>query len=408
MSTPKHILYISYDGMTDPLGQSQVLPYIIGLTKLNHRFTLLSFEKKERFADGKALIESICEKHAIDWQPMMYTKKPPILSTLWDVFRMKRKIRQVHKANPIDICHCRSHISSMGGRMLQQQKGIPFLFDMRGFYADERVDGGLWNLKNPIFKMVYTFFKKKEKDFLQNAFCSISLTQAGADIMHSWKGFENTNIQVIPCCADLDHFDGSKVDKKDIEQWRDKLGISPEQFVVSYLGSLGTWYMADEMFAFFKQLKTKYPNALFLFITPDRKQIIESYATKHQIDEKSLRVIKASRAEVPIIAKLSSISLFFIKPVFSKKASSPVKMGELLALGVPIVANRGVGDVDLIIEDTNCGILVDDFSQESYEKAILEIDAFIQKPSLVFTQAAEKYYSLKKGIDLYQKVYNEV
>lgn len=394
--------------MTDPLGQSQVLPYIIGLTKLNYRFTILSFEKKERFADGKALIESICEKHIINWQPMMYTKKPPILSTLWDVFQMKQKIRQVHKSNPIYICHCRSHIPSMGGRMLQQQKGIPFLFDMRGFYADERVDGSLWILKNPVFKMVYTFFKKKEKEFLQNAFCSISLTHAGANIIHSWKGFENTNIKVIPCCADLNHFDGSKVDEKDLEQWRDKLDISPKQFVVSYLGSLGTWYMVDEMFAFFKQLKTKYPNALFLFITPDRKQIIESYATKHQIDEKSLRVIKASRAEVPFIAKLSSISLFFIKPVFSKKASSPVKMGELLALGIPIVANRGVGDVDLIIEDTNCGILVDDFSQESYEKAILEIDAFIQKPSLVFTQAAEKYYSLKKGIDLYHKVYKEI
>ncbi|MDD2412856.1 MAG: glycosyltransferase, partial [Bacteroidales bacterium] len=253
MSIQKHILYVSYDGMTDPLGQSQVLPYIIGLTKLNYRFTILSFEKKERFADGKALIESICEKHAIDWQPMMYTKKPPILSTLWDVFQMKRKIRQVQKSNPIDICHCRSHISSMGGRMLQQQKGIPFLFDMRGFYADERVDGGLWNLKNPVFKMVYTFFKKKEKEFLQNAFCSISLTHAGANIIHSWKGFENTNIKVIPCCADLNHFDGSKVDEKDLEQWRDKLDISPKQFVVSYLGSLGTWYMVDEMFAFFKQ-----------------------------------------------------------------------------------------------------------------------------------------------------------
>ena len=29
----KQILYISYDGITDPLGQSQILPYIIGLTK---------------------------------------------------------------------------------------------------------------------------------------------------------------------------------------------------------------------------------------------------------------------------------------------------------------------------------------------------------------------------------------
>lgn len=408
MSNPKHILYISYDGMTDPLGQSQVLPYLIGLTRFGYRFTILSFEKAERYSDNKALIESICQKHSIDWQPLMYTKKPPILSTLWDVFRMKKKIMQIHQQNPIYMTHCRSHISAMGGRMLQQKKGVPFLFDMRGFYADERVDGGLWNLKNPIFKSVYTFFKNKEKEFLKSSFCSISLTYAGADIMRSWKGFENTNIQVIPCCADLEHFNSSNVKPSETDHWGKKLVISKEHFVVSYLGSLGTWYMADEMFAFFKRLQNSYPNALFLFITPDSPEIIKTYAQKHGISSEFIRVTKASRAEVPVIAKLSSASLFFIKPVYSKKSSSPVKMGELLALGIPIIANRGVGDVDMIIEDTNCGVLVDEFNNESYDKAISQIEELIAKPEKTFTDAAEKYYSLEKGIELYRNVYTLV
>ena len=39
--------------MTDPLGQSQVLPYLIGLTKEGYQFTILSFEKKERFINKK-------------------------------------------------------------------------------------------------------------------------------------------------------------------------------------------------------------------------------------------------------------------------------------------------------------------------------------------------------------------
>ncbi len=43
---PKHILFVSYDGMTDPLGQSQVLPYIREISKSNYRYTLISFEKK--------------------------------------------------------------------------------------------------------------------------------------------------------------------------------------------------------------------------------------------------------------------------------------------------------------------------------------------------------------------------
>src|SRR5205814_6316570 len=36
------VLYISYNGMLDPLGQSQVIPYLKELSKLGVRFTLLS------------------------------------------------------------------------------------------------------------------------------------------------------------------------------------------------------------------------------------------------------------------------------------------------------------------------------------------------------------------------------
>ena len=54
----KHALYLSYDGMTDPLGQSQVLPYIIGLQQKGIAFTLISFEKIERFKEEGAAIKS--------------------------------------------------------------------------------------------------------------------------------------------------------------------------------------------------------------------------------------------------------------------------------------------------------------------------------------------------------------
>ncbi len=55
----KEILYLSYDGMTDPLGQSQVLPYICGLAKHGYTFTLISCEKPQRFAANKHIIISI-------------------------------------------------------------------------------------------------------------------------------------------------------------------------------------------------------------------------------------------------------------------------------------------------------------------------------------------------------------
>ena len=43
----KKVLYITYDGLADPLGQSQILPYIKGLSSKELQFTILSFEKEK-------------------------------------------------------------------------------------------------------------------------------------------------------------------------------------------------------------------------------------------------------------------------------------------------------------------------------------------------------------------------
>lgn len=79
---------------------------------------------------------------------------------------------------------------------------------MRGFWADERVDGGLWKLKNPIYSMIYRFFKQKEKDFLQYSDGIISLTNAAKTEMMRWNLPEVNaeKIDVIPCAADFDLF----------------------------------------------------------------------------------------------------------------------------------------------------------------------------------------------------------
>ena len=84
---PKAI-FLSYDGMTDPLGQSQVLPYLTELTKKGVDFHLISFEKEEKFVVHQKTIQGICDRAKIQWHPLSYTKKPPLLSTIYDVWRM--------------------------------------------------------------------------------------------------------------------------------------------------------------------------------------------------------------------------------------------------------------------------------------------------------------------------------
>jgi glycosyltransferase involved in cell wall biosynthesis len=402
------VLYLSYDGLTDGLGRSQVLPYIFGLEGIGHEFTIVSFEKKERFAKDEINIRKLLKGKNIEWKPLLYTASPPILSTVYDVLRLRKLARALHANTIFDLIHCRSYITSLVGLNMKRKFGVRFVFDMRAFYADERVDGGLWNLKNPIFKAVYDFFKNKEKQFLEEADYTISLTEKGKSIIHSWNTLKGQPlpVKVIPCCADLEHFSVKNINSNLQTQLRQELLIEEIDLVITYLGSIGTWYMLPEMLDFFAQLSLTKPNAKLLLITQDDPLPILLQAKEKGITQARIVIRPASREEVPTMLSLAHAALFFIQPVFSKSGSSPTKHGEMLGMGLPVIANTGVGDVDSIISSTNTGLLIDEFTPSSYAKAIEGLDAILQLPKKQMRQAAEDYYSLEMGVERYNAVYS--
>jgi glycosyltransferase involved in cell wall biosynthesis len=337
--TKNPVLYLSYDGLTDPLGQSQILPYVIGLTKLGWKFTIISFEKPEALARNRREIENICHQHSIQWLPLSYHKNPPVLSTLYDLWRLSVSVKSIVKQNPNTIIHCRSYLTSLVTWQMKRRFKTKFIFDMRGFWADERVEGGLWNLSNPLYRMIYRFFKKKEKEFLVDAEHVISLTHNAKQEIESWK-IGTAPISVIPTCVDLDLFNPDKIKIDQQNKLRQDLGLKETDYVLLYLGSWGTWYLTEEMLKYFSELKKLKPEARFLIVTPDEVDL------SHHEYYDDIVVTRASRPEVPLFISIANASIFFLKPSFSKKASSATKLGELLAMKRMVITNSGWGDVD--------------------------------------------------------------
>lgn len=403
------VLYMSYDGMTDPLGQSQVIPYLQGLSEMGYHFTLISFEKQDRFQKYGEQINTLLKRSHIDWVPLSYTKKPPVLSTVYDVFRLSRLAFKLHREKCFRIVHCRSYITSLVGLKLKEKMGVKFIFDMRGFYADERVDGGLWNMNNPVYRLVYRYFKNKECSFLSKADYTISLTEAGKREIHSWNNIAHQPIpiQVIPCCVDLDKFSPTNVNHEKLSELRAIHNIKDGDFILSYLGSIGTWYMPSEMLDFFKVLLEYRPDARFLFISNDAKDVIRPLAVLKNIPDEKFIFISAPHDLVPTYLALSTVSIFFIKPVFSKKASSPTKHGEIMGMGIPFICNSGVGDMDEITSEIKGGYLVKKLSTDAYRKAVNELLSG-KRDSSHLEIAAEKYYSLHEGVDRYFMVYQNL
>jgi len=403
-----NILYLSYDGMTDSLGQSQVLPYLLRLAEKGIEYTIISFEKEENFIANKTTIENILKGTRIKWIPLKYTKRPPVLSTIFDVWKLKKAVKQELKQGKVDVIHCRSYISALAGLSFKRKDNIPFVFDMRGFYADERLDGEIWSLKNPVFKLVYNFFKKKEKEFLTESEAVVSLTACGKQVIESWELPNQSPISVIPCCTDEAHFDPAKLDLQGLKALKNELGILEKDYVISYLGSIGTWYMLDEMLDFIKVLFTKKENSKALFITREPKEMVLSEARKRGLDTSKIIIQSANREEVPRMVSLSDVSLFFIKPVFSKKASSPTKMGEILNLNIPIVCNSDVGDDDLVMNEILPEYLVKEFSNEEYERVVAALLENQNKPNTELRKYASDFFSLNKGVEIYYSIFKRI
>ena len=396
--------------MTDPLGQSQVIPYLAGLTKFGYQFTILSCEKPEKYEANREYVQKLIAAYPIQWSPVKYHKKPPVLSTAYDIMVMRRTAAKLHRQNKFDLVHTRPGVPTITGLWMKKKFGIKFLNDIREFWADSRVDGGMWNISNPVYNKIFKFFKKHEDECLVRADYNSCLTYAAKKELQSWKHIPNQPlpIEVIPCSVDLELFNPEKIDKAAKEKFRKELNIQEGDFVISYLGSIGGWYLTAEMLRFCRLLSDKIPAAKFLFISPHRHDEITAAAEKYGLSPEKIITRKGMRHEVPVLLSLSQYSIFFIKPCYSKISSSPTKHGEIMAMGIPVITNGGVGDVADIVTKYNGGYIVDDFSDPAFERVIEKLISGNGFNAAEIRNGAKDFYALDTAVERYRKVYSSI
>ena len=306
------------------------------------------------------------------------------------------------------MVHTRPGIPALVGLWMKKKYGVKFLNDIREFYADSRVEGGMWNTKNPLFKVIYKYFKSQESQQVKQSDGIVCLTNAARNIIAEWPEYRNNvPISMIPCSADLALFNADNIDSRKQQVLAGQLGIEKGDLVISYLGSIGGWYLTDEMMRFCKLLYQKVQPVKFLFISPHQHDLIKKIALAHKIPSNSIITVKASRDEVPMLLSLSSYSLFFIKPCYSKLSSSPTKHGEIMGMGIPVITNTGVGDVDEIVQKYNGGFMVNDFTDSSFHNVIDQLDKVsFDKESI--RAGAVDFYTLEKAVDSYKVLYDKI
>lgn len=404
----KHVLYVSYDGMTDPLGQSQVIPYMCGLSRLGYRITILSCEKKDRFRKMYPAIKEQLDKAGIRWEYLHFSTRPPLLSKFWDIKRLKAKAARLHRQNNFSIVHCRSYMASMVGLHLKTKSGIPFIFDMRGFWADERVDGAVWNKTNPVYKRLYGYFKGLEQKCLLAADATICLTRKGIEEMRTWS-YVNAEVAAkihhITTCCDIRSYAGAFSSRA-----QRRLDEQRVRFV--YIGSIGPWHSYDRLTAFIKAAYLHLPGSFFKLIVNTGREAMEKFIADNGFERDRFEIKFVPHSQVPAELGDTDIAFFFIPQQYSKIASSPTKMGEMLSAGLPVITGAAIGDVDELVLTNDIGSILTQFDEKSIAASLDQVLALCKndQPGVMnrCLATAESYFSLEKGIDKYRKIYESL
>jgi glycosyltransferase involved in cell wall biosynthesis len=396
------ILYITYDGLMEPLGQSQVLPYVRALAG-EFSFTILSFEKPQDLADHRRRqrLQEQLESAGIRWIALRYHKWPSVPATAFDVVHgVARSIGAAMRQTP-GIVHVRGYVPGVIALGLKSVIHARLVFDMRGFWPDEKVDAGAWRQGGAVYRAAKWF----EKRLLTRADVVVSLTQAGVEAMREFPYLRgrNTRFEVIPTCTDLELFrppDGG--DGSD--------GHTLDGLVLGYAGSVGTFYLFDEVLECFRELLRISPDALLLVLNRGGHDYVRARTQAHDIPNDRVELYSVEYREVPDWMRRMDAAAFFIKPAFSKRASAPTRLGEFLGCGIPCLVNAGVGDMDRVILQENAGIVVREFSPEARRAAVRELLALCEHEGTHARcrAAAQRHFSLEAGVEGYRRIYLEM
>jgi glycosyltransferase involved in cell wall biosynthesis len=312
--------------MGEPLGRSQVVPYLVRLAT-EYEITLISFEKRR---DAVPPVSELLRAHGIDWIPLAYHRRPPVASTLFDVLAARRALaRAARQHGAPDIVHVRSYVPALMALLARRATGGKLLFDIRGFWADERVEGGLWRPRGILYRVA----KRCERRFFREADAVVTLTQASVAQIDAWTGQRRVPIEVVPTCVELERFPD-----------RPPRPTGPHAV---WSGSIGTWYRFDLVARLAAALDL--PLTVLTRQTELARQVLGGYAAE---------VRWVPPEDVPGQLFAGDIGLCLIASSFSKTASAPTRFAEYLAAGMPVLVTEGVGDLEAIVDSCRVGVVL--------------------------------------------------
>lgn len=385
------VLFLTYDGLEDHIAQSQILPYVEGLAARGWAMTVVSHEKS-RVPNEQLRVR--LRSAQIRWVRNHY-HRGSIVTTL--PRHLAASVGgaglEATREGRFDLIHARSYLPMMAGVAIARGTRTPLLFDMRGFWPDEKVDAGAWS-RGP----TYRFGKRVERALFRQATEVVSLTRVGKRELERWPEIARceTPITVIPTCVDLGRFQHA-------------LARSPaRELRVGYVGSLGERYPVRAMARLIARIGATRP-VRWIVLTPNDGGSVLEACVHAGVPAANVEIRAVSFADVPTHLAAMDATVSFVKPSFATVATCPTKFAESLAVGAPVVVNEGIGDCADLVRAHRVGT-VTDLSDGSVDRAADELLVLLNDPGLSqrCAEVARDNFSLELALERYEGVYTRM
>lgn len=235
----------------------------------------------------------------------------------------------------------------------------------------------------------------------------ISLTVAAKKEIET-KSLLSSNklVNVIPCCTDTDRYYFISDQRR--QATKELLNLNRDAYVVGYLGSMSVLYMIPELVKIFAIIKKLKPTAVLLVISKSDPELILKELNKNELSKNDVIIKSVSFKDVPDNLAAFDISISLKSMTFGNIGTSPVKLGECLCSGIPVISSDGVGDVTQITERLNAGYIIKGYSKNDFEEFSKAFDTIEQIDRKELSEKATEFYSLGKGVSDYEEVYKKL
>jgi hypothetical protein len=396
----KKILYLTLDGAMEPLGFSQVYRVVEGLGRRGLPYVLLSLEKPADLADTRRVTEldGRLREAGVTWWREPYAAGGGGQAAARNVATLLRRTLTACARRDVGLIHARGYVPGLAAHAARRTLRVPYVFDARGYWVDERIDEGQW-FTSPARLAAGRLV---ERNLYSGAAATVSLTQLQADDIAGGRFGPNRDRPAvcITTCANFEDFklkDASTAPPEMRERLKSKL-------VLGMVGSINASYQTERMIALARRVLARRADAHLLVLSAQR----DAYREKlRDVNPAQVSIERADHRAMPGWLGLIDWGLQLLTPERpAKRASMPTKLAEFLATGVRPVHFGCNAEVDEWVRRTGSGVVLKDVSDASLDEAAGIIAAHkLDRPSIKRArEVATTHFSLASGVARYDEL----